>query len=256
MGPRLRPGRRAGPENLSQLPIGLARSGRYAGCGFTTAQARENALVNALHQVVWRAPESTGPTAGGTITQTDSNGIGQNDGQPDGKTAGNSETSDGLGLGLTPVAAIGAAVGDLVLHAPEERWKDVDLPMLSPAERRLWTALTLRFGVPAELSFQELDGTGIRRARVASGNGTLLGASAAPDPDACVQEALLLAVAKVRLTEEAPEATLPVSATGTEAVTSALARWAFESGWVRVTAPGGADGWRAHGVHSAVAAWT
>lgn len=215
-----------GPENLSQLPVGLARAGRYAGCGFTTAQARENALVKALHEVVWRAPETTGAV--------------------------------GLGLGLTPVAAIGAAVGDLVLRAPEDRWKDVDLPVLSPASRRLWTALTLRFGVPVELALQELNGTGARRARVVSEGpaGDLLGMSAAPDPDACVQEALLRAVAGVRLAEEAPGVVLPPAATSTEAVTSALARWAFETGGVRVAAPGGADGWRRHGVHSAVAAWT
>ncbi|GAA1092377.1 hypothetical protein [Nocardiopsis metallicus] len=212
------------PEDLSQLPVGLARSGRYAGCGFTTAQARENALVNALQQVVWRAPEHV-PQAG-------------------------------TGLGLTPVAAIGAAVGDLVLRAPEERWKDVDLPSPSPAARRLWTALTLRLGVTAELRLQELDGSGIRRAQVVSGHGELRGASAAPEPDACVQEALLRAVAKARLAEEAPDAVLPTASTGTEAVASALARWAFETGRVRVTAPGGADGWRSRGVHAAVAAWT
>lgn len=243
------------PGDLSQLPVGLALSGRHAGCGFTTAQARENALANSLHDVVWRTPERT------------------------------AEGAVGLGLGLTPVTAIGAAVGDLVLSAAENRWKDVDPPVLSPAARRLWTALTLRFGLPVELTLQELNGAGVWRARVFSEGAVLmedtvlaegpeleedtaasastagperepLGASAAPDPDACVQEALLRAVANVRLSEEAPEAALPAAATSTEAVAPALARWAFETGRVRVAAPGGADGWRSHGVHSAVATWT
>ncbi|WP_017590584.1 hypothetical protein [Nocardiopsis ganjiahuensis] len=244
------------PGDLSQLPVGLALSGARAGCGFTTAQARENALVNALNHVVWRTPGATGTATGGTRTRTGGSGTGEDDGPPGGRTAGDSGAADGRGLGLTPVAAIGAAVGDLVLRAPEERWKDVEPPVLSPAARRLWTALTLRFGVPVELALQELDGTGVRRTRVVADGGELLGTSAAPEPDACVQEALLRAVARVRLAEEAPHAVLPPAATGTEAVASALVRWAFETGRVRVSAPGGADSWRSRGVHSAVATWT
>ncbi|MGW5875059.1 hypothetical protein ACWFMI_00700 [Nocardiopsis terrae] len=230
------------PGDLPQLPVGLALSGDRAGCGFTTAQAREDALVNALHEVVWHSPAA-----------------------PAGEPAG--AGTAGLGLGLTQSAAIGGAVGDLVLNRWEDGWKDVGPPVLSPAARRMWTALTLRCGVPAELTVQELDGTGLLRARVVPADGanpgdttigadTVLGASVSPDPDACVREALLRAVATVRLAEEAPRAVLARSGTGTEAVTSALARWALGTGAVRVSAPGGSGYWRSRGVHSAVAVWT
>lgn len=279
------------PGNLSQLPVGLARSGRHAGYGLTTAQARENALLNALHGVVWRPRGTDGPEAGGTDTRTDGwtdgwttgQKVGPNIGVADrravgqttggavqgavggageGQEAGGAGDSAsgvaraagpgmGLGLGLTSAAAIGAAVGDLVLHEPDDRWKDVDPPSPSPAARRLWTALTLRFGVPVELALQELDGTGVWRSRVFS-EGEPLATSAAPDPVTCVEEALLQAVARVRLAEEAPDALLPPLATGTRT----LARWARETGQVRVDAPEGADTWRDLGVHSAVAAWT
>lgn len=320
------------PGNLSQLPVGLARSGRHAGHGLTTALARENALVNALHEVVWDTRGTTGPTGGGTDPRTTSGTTGTTDGTtatgsaaggtghraggvehragpgsttvPDrenalrevweesgsggpgahagdalgretpgaragladvseaggppeagradaGRSPGGPASTCGLGTGLTQAAAIGAAVGDLVLREPDARWKDVDTPSPSPAARRLWAALTLRFGVAAELTLQELDGTGVWRARVASDGGPL-GTGAAPDPSTCVEEALLHAVARVRLADEAPDAVLPPAATGTPA----LARWALETGAVRVEAPGGADTWRDLGVHSAVAAWT
>lgn len=273
------------PGILSQLPVGLARSGRHAGYGLTTAQARENALLNALHGVVWCARGTDGPEvgeipAGGWTTgQRVGQGVGEADGRTVGQTTGGAvqgavggaeegqeaggagDGADGEartagpgtghGLGLTSTAAIGAAVGDLVLQEPDDRWKDVDQPSPSPAARRLWTALTLRFGVPVELALQELDGTGVWRSRVFS-EGEPLGTSAAPDPVTCVEEALLQAVARVRLAEEAPDALLPPLATGTRT----LARWARETGQVRVDAPEGADTWRDLGVHSAVAAWT
>ncbi|WP_431868377.1 hypothetical protein [Nocardiopsis eucommiae] len=285
------------PGDLSQLPVGLARSGRLAGYGLTTALARENALVNALNAVVWDTHETTGPADGGTDPETPGTtdgttttgsatggwghradgvdlraghgsttvpareddrheavwaGAGSGSGGPDaGRSPSGSASTPGLGIGLTQAAAIGAAVGDLVLRAPDTRWKDVDPPSPSPTARRLWAALTLRFGVSAELTLQELDGTGVWRARVTS-EGRPLSTGAAPDPVTCVETALLQAVARVRLAEEAPDAVLPPFATGAPG----LARWALDTGAVRVEAPGGADSWRALGVHSAVAAWT
>ncbi|MFE9243083.1 hypothetical protein [Nocardiopsis sp. NPDC006938] len=278
------------PGELTQLPVGLARSGRYAGYGLTTALARENALVNALHEVVW-GKAGTGTDSGearaiaggrpvdGARHADDADGFGTPEtrsraGHGDRRTVGLTATGPewhglghghgftatgtdgpghglGLGLGLTNAAAIGAAVGDLLHRTPDERWKDVDPPSLSPTARRLWAALTLRSGVAARLTFQELDGTGIWRALVDTASGPL-GTGTAPDPAACAEEALLLAVARVRLSEEAPGATLAPAATGTPA----LARWALETGTMRVEAPGGADAWRDLGVHAAVASWT
>lgn len=217
------------PGELPQLPVGLALAGEVAGCGLTTAQARLDALVGALHRVVWL------PT----------------------------DAPAGRGLGLTPVAAIGAAVGDLLQGLPEERWKDMGVPDLSPTARRLWAALTLRFGVPAELVVHRWDDSGPHRAQVfvrsskdsAVPKRPLAGTSVAADVDSCVQEALLRAVAATQLTEEAPHVDLPTTATGTDVATASLTRWAFETGTIRVFTPTGADRWRELGVHSAVATW-
>lgn len=217
------------PGELPQLPVGLALAGDVAGCGLTTAQARLDALLGALHRVVWL------PT----------------------------DALVGRGLGSTSVTAIGAAVGDLLQGLPEERWKDVDAPDPSPTARRLWAALTLRSGVPAKLVLRRLDGSGPHRAQVfarssknpAAPERPLAGTSVAADVDSCVQEALIRAVAATLLTQEAPHAALPAPATGTDMATASLARWAFETGAVRVSAPKNADRWRGLGVHSAVATW-
>lgn len=207
------------PGDLPQLPAGLARieRGTAAGCGSTTAEARADALAEALHAVVWRsAPSGTG-----------------------------------RGVGLTRAAAIGEAIGDLALS--DGRWKDVDPPeALSASARRLWSALTLRFGVPAKLLWCGLDGTGLWRVDAVSPEGTVLGSSAAADPDACLCEALLRAVASA-------QADLPGLArrsARTPAVTASLSRWVAATGLVRVAAPEGAAAWAARGVHTAVASWT
>jgi hypothetical protein len=233
------------PDELDQLPVGLARVGRspVVGAGATTAAARLDALVAALHTVAW--PEGAGRGAG-------TGGLARGGG------------SLGLGVGLTPAAAVGEAVGDLVVGAGD-RWKDVDPPEpMSATARRLWAALTLRFGQDARLGWQELDGTGLWRVLVLDPAGDLLGASAAPGADAAAQEALLRAVARVQYARGAGGAAPGGAAGGgpattgtrTGGVASALARWAGETGLVRVYAPGGADAWARRGVYTAVAVWT
>ncbi|MBR8743381.1 hypothetical protein [Nocardiopsis sp. MG754419] len=239
------------PGALPQLPVGLALSGDVAGCGLTTAEARRDALLGALHRVVWRPFDA--PV--------------------------------GRGLGLTAVGAVGAAVGDLLLSLPDRRWWDIDPPDPSPVARRLWACLNLRFGVPADLSVQALDGAGPYRVRVllreapdtpapvtdadAAGAADAhapyglvnvgdepLGTAVAADVDAGVEEALLRAVASVRLTDASPGTTPTTAVTGTDATTASLARWASVTGAVRPSAPAGADHWRRLGVHAAVATWT
>ncbi|WP_150240355.1 hypothetical protein [Nocardiopsis quinghaiensis] len=236
------------PGDLEQLPVGLARVDRspFLGTGTTTASARLDALITALHAVAWPG--------------RDGRGVGTGDhGRDDGHR--------GLGIGLTPSAAVGEAVGDLVVRA-HDRWQDVDQPepMSAPA-RRLWAALTLRFGVGARLRRQELDGTGLWRVAVLGPGDEPLGVSAAAGADAAAQEALLRAVARVQFERRRREgdsardaggnAEPPaVTATRTGAVTASLARWAHETGLVRVYAPGGADAWAERGVYTAVASWT
>ncbi|MFE0268112.1 hypothetical protein ACFWZ7_13455 [Nocardiopsis alba] len=210
------------PGSLPQLPVGLARSGTVVGCGPTTAEARLDALLRALRPEVWLP--SAAPV--------------------------------GLGLGLTPETAIGAAVADLALRMPGERWKDVAAPDLSPGSRRLWAALTLRLGVTASLVVHATD-DGLHRARVLpETEGAYSGEGVAPHPDTAVQEALLRAVASARLAEEPPGPPLDTCGGGTSRTLSDLARWAFETRAVRLSAPEGADRLRDLGVHSAVASWS
>ncbi|WP_159944719.1 MULTISPECIES: hypothetical protein [unclassified Nocardiopsis] len=216
------------PEDLEQLPVGLARVERspVLGAGTTTAEARLDALLAALHTVAW----------------------------PRGEGAAAPEGPLGLGLGLTPEAAVGEAVGGLVTADPAG-WKDADPPepMSAPA-RRMWAALTLRFGVDARSRWQEWDGTGLWRVAVHGPDGALLGASAAPDADAAVREALLRAVAGAQAAGR--DGRVAPAATRTAPVTAALARWAGETGLVRVRAPGGAGDWARRGVYAAVAVWS
>lgn len=229
------------PGDLPQLPVGLARAGRrgVSGCGATTAQARLDALVGSLHAVAW------GPDAGPA----------------------------GRGLGSTRAEAVGDAVGDLVLRAAVP-WKEVDPPgPMSAAARRLWAALTLRAGVAAGLRFHELEDAGLWRAEVLAPSGALpapsggadpepappapdtavLASGAAADPDAALREALTRAVAAVQ-GEDLPG--LATHAARTPDAAASLAAWAAATGRVRVSAPAGAAAWAAHGVHTAVAAWT
>ncbi|MET9798242.1 hypothetical protein [Nocardiopsis alba] len=211
------------PGSLPQLPVGLARSGTVVGCGPTTAEARLDALLRALRPEVWLP--TTAPV--------------------------------GLGLGLTPETAIGAAVADLALRTPGDRWKDAAAPDLSPGSRRLWAALTLRLGVAASLVVHATDDGGLHRARVLTETeGELLGEGVAPHPDTAVQEALLRAVASARLAEEPPGPPLDASGGGTSRTLSDLARWAFETRAAHLSAPEGADRLRDLGVHSAVASWS
>ncbi|CAL9502156.1 hypothetical protein SUDANB121_03476 [Nocardiopsis dassonvillei] len=207
------------PGDLPQLPVGLARAGRrgVSGCGATTAQARLDALVGSLHAVAW------GPAAG----------------------------PGGRGLGSTRAEAVGDAVGDLVLRAGVP-WKEVDPPgPMSAASRRLWAALTLRAGVAATVRFHELEDAGLWRAEVAGA--AVLASGAAADPDAALREALTRAVAAVQ-GEDLPG--LAVHAARTPDAAASLAAWSAATGRVRVAAPAGAAAWAAHGVHTAVAAWT
>ncbi|OOC55899.1 MULTISPECIES: hypothetical protein [Nocardiopsis] len=238
------------PDDLEQLPVGLARVERSSllGAGTTTASARLDALTTALHAVA--RPEGSGRGTG---------------------DGGRARAGDpGFGLGLTPSAAVGEAVGDLVVRV-RDRWKDVDRPEpMSASARRLWAALTLRFGVGARLLCQELDGTALCRVTVLGPGEEPMGVSAAPDVDAATREALLRAVARVQAARDgaaggasgdtasagSAEETVAVTATRTEAVTASLARWARETGLVRVYAPGGADAWAERGVYTAVASWT
>ncbi|MFD6948766.1 hypothetical protein A6A08_15075 [Nocardiopsis sp. TSRI0078] len=270
------------PDDLEQLPVGLARVERspFLGAGTTTASARLDALLTALHAVAW--PGGAGREAGtGAHGRVDDAGertpaaepadpvdLGPEppphttarggEDTPEERGHARNEDSVGLGLGLTPVAAVGEAVGDLVVRA-RDRWKDVDPPEPMPASaRRLWAALTLRFGVGARLRHQELDGTGLWRVAVLGPDGEAMGVSAAPDADAATVEALLRAVARVQSSRDggAPGATVSATATRTGAVTASLARWARETGLVRVYAPGGAGAWAERGVYAAVASWT
>lgn len=219
------------PDDLEQLPVGLARVDRSSlfGAGATTATARADALLTALHAVA--------------------------------RSAGPGSDSNALGLGLTPSAAVGEAVGNLVTGVHD--WRDADAPEpMSAPTRRLWAALTLRFGVDARLLHQESDGLGLWRVTVLGPDGALMGASAAPEVDAAAHEALLRAVARVQLdrgTDSSPPVdpgSLPLTTTRTGPVTASLERWAHETGLVRVYAPGGAGAWAARGVYAVVASWT
>ncbi|MCY9786296.1 hypothetical protein KIK06_20590 [Nocardiopsis sp. EMB25] len=209
------------PGDLPQLPVGLARVERsdLVGCGLTTAQARVDALLGGLHATAWRHR----PREGG---------------------------DGGRGLGLTPLAAVGAAVGDLVLTDRADAWKDVEPPSLSAPARRLWAALTLRFGVSARLRVRAWEGLWLTT--LLTPQDVLLGAATAADPDACVREALLRAVAGAQATH----GSVVRSAARTDPATASLARWCRETGLVRVEEPDGARDWRRHGVFAAVARWS
>ncbi|WP_285733050.1 hypothetical protein [Nocardiopsis sp. ATB16-24] len=218
------------PDDLEQLPVGAARVDRSSlfGAGATTATARVDALLTALHAVA--------------------------------RSAGSE--SEALGLGLTPSAAVGEAVGNLVTE-DHDRWRDTDpSEPMSASARRLWAALTLRFGVDARLLHQKSDDLGLWRVTVLGPDGAPMGASAAPETDAAAHEALLRAVARVQLGRgtDPPSfvdtVSLPVTTTRTGPVTASLERWAHETGLVRVYAPGGAGSWAARGVYAVVASWT
>ncbi|MDE3723075.1 hypothetical protein PWG71_16920 [Nocardiopsis sp. N85] len=208
------------PGDLPQLPVGLARTARRggSGCGVTTAEARLDALTGSLHAVAW----------------------------------GRKSALAGHGVGSTRAEAIGDAVGDLVLRETVP-WKEVDPPEpMSARARRLWAALTLRSGVAATACFHELEDLGLWRVDVVGPDGSALAVGAAAEPDPALREALVRAVAVVR--EDPPG--LAVRAARTPDAALSLAAWADASGRVRVAAPEGAAAWAAHGVHTAVAAWT
>ncbi|OLT28649.1 hypothetical protein BJF83_14835 [Nocardiopsis sp. CNR-923] len=208
------------PGDLPQLPVGLARVDRsdLVGCGFSTAQARVDALLGGLSATAWRRRPREG--------------------------------DGGLGLGLTSASAVGAAVADLVLNDRAVDWKDVEPPSLSAPARRLWAALTLRFGVPARLRVRVWEGLWLTA--VLGPGDAVLGAGTAADLDACVREALLRAVAGA----QTPHGRVVRAAARTDAATSSLTRWRRETGLVRVEEPHGAPDWRRRGVFAAVARWS
>jgi len=262
------------PGDLPQLPVGLARVARsdVHGCGFTTAEARLDALLTALGSVAWPGvpARGTSPGTGGDTRSEVRGSASRGDGgrargdvsgdgaravgrRPGAEPSGTGWTAPvGRGLGLTLPAAIGASVGDLVLGT-DTGWKDIGPPepMSAPA-RRLWAALTLRFGVSASTRFRELDGTGLLRVDVVGADGAPLGTGVSADADGATREALLRAVANAALADGA----VAVAATRTPQVVAALTRWAATSGRVRVGEPERAPEWAARGVYAAVASWT
>lgn len=238
------------PGDLPQLPVGLARVERSVvrGCGTTTAEARLDALLTALGAVAWPGGPDGGrpPDGASSATAPDDAAVSATDAE------GSGPAGVGRGLGLTLPAAVGAAVGDLALRT-DAGWKDTGPPPpLSAPARRLWAALTLRFGVAASARVQEWDGTGLLRVEVRAPDGALLGRSVSPDADAAVREALTRAVADAAL----DDGSVAVSATRTAPVLASLTRWAAASGRVAVGQPTHAEEWAARGVYAAVASWT
>lgn len=223
------------PMNLGQLPLGAAQAGLagansqdIAEIGLSTASARINALESLA--TLWASAPGPGWTRH---------------------------------AGHTGLAAVAASA----MHAMDKKsgWvHESELgPQFTARSRRLWSALTLRFGIDATLQVESWRGghTPLFRVTVLDPAARPIGRGIAPQPESALEEALIRAVGATQIAadEHAKELAAP-AALGMELAETrrSMTRWVAahrEQLGISIHTPEHTERWLQAGLHVVDIRW-